>query len=88
MCRNYCYVKLFYDSVISFKSFYIRRILYQIWQFIPKFTTRISKTNSVYLFVDSRKIKIHWKRFPGVETMDIKDAYQCDPKDSAVQFHK
>ena len=62
----------FTNSVIPFKSFFIRRILYKIWQFIPKFTTRIWKTISVYLFVDSRKIKVHWTRFPGVVTMDIK----------------
>ena len=60
------------DSVIPFKSFLIRRILYKVWQFIPKFNTRMKITISVYLSVYSTKINVHWTRFPGFVTMDIK----------------
>ena len=49
-----CYIIV--NSVISFKKFYIRRILDKIWQIIPKFA---KKKYSVYPFVYSQKINVH-----------------------------
>ena len=34
-------IDTFVNSVISFKSVYIRRVLHKIWQIIPQFATQI-----------------------------------------------
>ena len=62
----------FLNFVISFKSLYIRRVHYKIWQVIPKLATQISKTISVYLFVHRWKRNVHLTSISGVMAMDIK----------------
>ena len=52
-----CYVLI--DYIISFKVFYIRRILYKIWQIIPKFTT---ENDSILSRPRSENVNISWVR--------------------------
>ena len=61
--------------MLCFKCFSIRRIiLKKIGRSFQSVPPEYKKNISVYIFVDSRKIKVHWTRFhgDGVVTIDIK----------------
>ena len=49
-----CYA--FINSVISFKGFYTRIIIYKIWNIIQGLLPEYKRKSCVYLFVDSREI--------------------------------
>ena len=72
MCRDICYVTLLWILSFRLKVSIFVNFVTKSSRSLKSSSPEYKKTISVYLFVKSWKLNVHWTRFLSVSTMDIK----------------